>query len=264
MAESGIKITYLSGGSDSITSITCLNSFPKLKGAIRLNTFTNLTAFDGGDNGLEAVTGFSSLTALTTFKIQGQNTVGFNLLELPRSLEYFDVFGQNTIIGNISALPSTLRRYRNRGANTTTGNLSTLPSNLGTYDNQGANTVYEYYNGASLGFNQKVWTGTKQTWNLKPALSSGVPGMSPYHLATLVIDLSGVSWNRVILVNEPNIERTFTAAGPENPFLNLLDYSYGPQLSAAIDEMVNNDCTVTLNLTAFLDPDAEAYKTLIS
>lgn len=263
MAESGIKITYLSGGSDSITSITCLSSFPRLKGTIRLNAFTNLTTFDGGDNGLEAVTGFSQLTALTTFRMQGQNTVGFNLLELPRSLEYFDVFGQNTITGNISALPSTLRRYRNRGNNTTTGNLSTLPSSMGTYDNQGANTVYEYYNGASLGFNQKVWTSTKQTWNLKPALSSGVPGMSPYHLATLVIDLSGLTWNNTLLIGE-TIFSTFTAAGPENPYLNLLDYSYGPQLSAAIDEMSNNGCSVTLNLTAFLDPDAEAYKTLIS
>lgn len=263
MAKSGITFTYLNGGPESITNIVCLSSSPRLKGTVVLTPFRNLTTFDGGDNGLENIIGISSLTALTTFMMRGQNTVGFNLLELPRSLNTFDVFGQNTITGNISALPSGLSRYRNRGNNTTTGNLSTLPSNLGSYINEGANTVYEYYNGASLGFNQKVWTGTKQAWTLKPALSSGVPGMSPYHLATLVIDLSGLAWNRVIFADEPPVGRNFSAAGPENPYLNLLDYSYGPQLSAAIDEMVNNDCSVTLNLTAFLDPDAEAYKTLI-
>jgi hypothetical protein len=79
--------------------------------------------------------------------------------------------------------------------------------------------------------------------------------MSPYHLATLVIDLSGVTWE------EP---KTFSADGPNNPLLNLVDYSYGTQLSAAVDAIRNKGVTVSLNLTAFLDPDAEAYKTLIS
>jgi hypothetical protein len=81
-----------------------------------------------------------------------------------------------------------------------------------------------------------------------------VPGMSPYHLATLVIDLSGVTWES---------PKTLSADGPKNPLLNLVDYSYGAQLSAAIDAIRGQGVTVTLNLTAFLDPDAEAYKTLI-
>ena len=235
MAESGIKFTYLSGGPDSITSITCLSSSPKLKGTIRLNTFTNLTAFDGGDNGLEAVTGFSSLTALKRFEIAGANTVSFDISSLPVNLEYFNVGFTNT----------------------TTGNLCALPSGINFYNNSFNNTVYNYYNGASLGFRRRTWVNGQRRWSLQPALSSGVPGMSPYHLATLVIDLSGVTWTS-------SGSMYLSADGPNNPLLNLVDYSYGTQLSAAVDAIRNKGVTVSLNLTAFLDPDAEAYKTLIS
>ena len=96
MAESGIKFTYLSGGPDSITSITCLSSSPYLKGSIRLNTFTSLISFDGGNNGLEAVTGFSQLTALKRFEIAEGNTVSFDISSLPVNLEYFNVGLGNT------------------------------------------------------------------------------------------------------------------------------------------------------------------------
>jgi hypothetical protein len=65
--------------------------------------------------------------------------------------------------------------------------------------------------------------------------------MSPYHLATLVIDLSGVTWE------EP---KTLSADGPKNPLLNLVDYSYGAQLSAAVNALSAQGVTVSLNLTA--------------
>jgi hypothetical protein len=68
-----------------------------------------------------------------------------------------------------------------------------------------------------------------------------VPGMSPSHLATLVIDLSGVTWEA---------PKTLSADGPKNPLLNLVDYSYGTQLSAAVDAIRNKGVTVSLNLTA--------------
>jgi len=158
MAESGIKFTYLNGGPDSITSITCLSSSPKLKGTIRLNTFTSLTAFDGGDNGLEAVTGFSQLTALKRFEIGENNSVSFNISSLPVNLEYF-----NAGLGN-----------------TTTGNISTLPLSTVVYDNRGNNTVYNYYNGANLGFRRRVWADGQRRWVLQPALSSFVPGVTDY------------------------------------------------------------------------------------
>jgi len=132
-----------------------------------------------------------------------------------------------------------------------------LPSDLIIYDNKGYNTVYNYYNGASLGFRRRTWVNGQRRWVLQPALSSGVPGMSPYHLATLVIDLCGVTWTS-------SESMYLSADGPINPLLNLVDYSYGAQLSAAIDDIRNRGVTVSLNLTAFLDPDAEAYKTLIS
>lgn len=227
MAKSGIKFTYLSGGPESITSITCINSSPKLKGTIRLNTFTNLTAFDGGDNGLEAVTGFSQLTALKRFKIAEGNSVSFNISSLPVNLEYF-----NAGLGN-----------------TTTGNLCSLPSSINFYYNRLNNTVYNYYDGTSLGFRKKVWT-KPGFWILEPVVSSGVPGMTPQHLATLIIDLSSSTWVTPPVDTAPL--KRFTALGSNNPSLNLTDYSYGTQLSAAIDELrLVKGVTVSLNLTAF-------------
>lgn len=181
MAKTGITFTYLSGGPESITNIVCLSSSPRLKGTVILTPFRNLTAFDGGDNGLENIIGISSLTALATFKVEGENTVSFDVSQLPRSLSTFDVFGQNSTTGNISALPNGLVRYRNRGVNTTTGNLSTLPNGIKSYDNQGNNTVYNYYNGASVGFGQRVWTSPLSSWTLQPALSTPfTPGVTNY------------------------------------------------------------------------------------
>ena len=226
MAESGIKLTYLNGGPDSITSITCLSSSPKLKGTIRLNTFTNLTAFDGGDNNLEAVTGFSSLTALKRFKIAEGNTVSFDISSLPVNLEYFNVG-----LGN-----------------TTTGNLCALPSGINLYYNSFNNTVYNYYDGTILGFRKKVWT-KPGFWILSPVLSSGVPGMSPQHLATLIIDLSSSTWVTPPVDTVPL--RWFSALGSNNPRLNLLDGSYGTQLSAAINALSAQGVSLFLNLTAF-------------
>ena len=112
-----------------------------------------------------------------------------------------------------------------------------------SYDNEGNNTVYNYYNGASLGFRRRTWVNGQRRWSLQPALSSGVPGMSPYHLATLVIDLSGVDWTYTEYMY-------LSADGPNNPRLNLLDGSYGVQLSAAVDDIRNRGVTVSLNLTA--------------
>lgn len=281
MAKAGISLTYSNGGPESITDIVCLSSSPRLGGTVILTPFYNLTAFDGGWNNLEEVIGISSLTALETFKIGspnlytlegGQtaytdlNTVGFNISELPRSLKTFEAYGSNKTTGDISSLPSGITVYRNKGSNTTTGNLSTLPSDIRYYENEGLNTVYNYYNGAKLGFGQKVWT-QPWWWVLNPRLSSGVPGMSPYHLATLIIDLSSATW----AVPPGGIPfKAFTASGTGNPWLNIWDYSYGPQLSAAIDHLRRpvgeggQGVSVVVKLTAFLDPDAEAYKALIS
>jgi hypothetical protein len=226
MAESGIKFTYLDGDPDSITSITCLSSSPKLKGTIRLNTFTNLTAFDGGDNGLQAVTGFSQLTALKRFKIAEGNSLNFNISSLPVNLEYFNVG-----LGN-----------------TTTGNLCALPSSINLYYNRFNNTVYNYYDGTILGFGKKVWT-KPGFWLLEPVLSSGVPGMSPQHLATLIIDLSSSTWVTPPIDTIPL--KRFSALGSSNPQLNLLNGSYGTQLSAAIDSLSAQGVSLFLNLTAF-------------
>ena len=141
MAKSGIKLTYFNGNSDSVKSINLIQSNPKLRGTVRLNTFTGLTSFKGGDNDLEAVTGFSNLTTLKEFSIGGSNTVSFDISSLPINLTTFQMYGLNTTTGDISALPEDLTYYANTGNNTTFGDISALPDRLSHYDNTGSNTT---------------------------------------------------------------------------------------------------------------------------
>lgn len=326
MSKTAIRLFFNNEGSETIKRINCGSSSPYLKGAIRLNTFTGLTAFDGGDNGLEAVTGFSQLTDLKRFEIVGSNTISFDVSNLPVNLQYFDLRGSNTTSGNISALPPGLTYYTNlgsnttegnidnlpsgltvyqnygvnttsgnignlpddlinftntgsnttsgdigtlpsdltlynntgsnttsgnigmlpvnleaftnRGLNTTTGNLSTLPSNLIFYYNSGNNTVYSYYNGEISGYRKRVWANSQNAWRLEPALSSGVPGMPDTHLATLLVDLSGVTWTG---------NRSFTA-NINNPTLSS-DQPYWAVTRAAIEAIRSQGVTVAV-LTA--------------
>jgi len=327
MAKTAIRLFFNNGNTETIKHIDCGSSSPYLKGNIRLNTFTGLTAFDGGDNDLETVTGFSSLTALKRFKINGSNTVSFDISSLPVNLEYFDLRGSNTTSGSISALPpgltyytnigsnttegdidnlpsgltvyqnygtnttsgnignlpdnllnftntgsnttsgdigtlpssltlynntgsnttsgdigmlpASLRSFSNRGLNTTTGNLSTLPSDLNFYDNRGNNTVYSYYDGESLGsYRQRIWADPQNIWRLEPALSSGVPGMPDTHLATLLVDLSGITWTG---------NRSFTAY-VNNPTLSS-NQPYWGKVEAAINAIRSQGVTVAV-LTA--------------
>jgi len=326
MSKTAIRLFFNNENPETIKNIDCGSSSPYLKGAIRLNTFTGLTAFDGGDNGLETITGFSQLTALKRFEIVGANTVSFNISSLPINLQYFDLRGSNTTSSNISALPSgltyytntgsnttngdisalppglityqnygtnttsgnisnlpenlinftnagsnttsgdigtlpsdlsiynntgsnitsgdigmlpvDLRSFDNRGSNTTTGNLSTLPSDLVTYYNSGNNTVYSYYNGEISGYRKRAWANSQNLWRLQPALSSGVPGMPDTHLATLLIDLSGVTWTG---------NKEFTA-NVNNPTLSS-SQPYWSKAQAAIQAIRSQGVTVAV-LTA--------------
>ena len=261
MAKTAIRLFFNNGNTETIKHIDCGSSSPYLKGNIRLNTFTGLTAFDGGDNDLETVTGFSQLTSLKRFEIAGANTVSFDISSLPVNLEYFNLRGSNTTSGSISALPpsltyynntgsnttsgdigmlpASLRSFSNRGLNTTTGNLSTLPSDLNLYDNRGNNTVYSYYDGESLGsYRQRIWADPQNIWSLEPALSSGVPGMPDTHLATLLVDLSGVTWTG---------NRSFTA-DVNNPTLSS-NQPYWSKVQDAINAIRSQGVTVAV-LTA--------------
>jgi len=287
MAKSGIKFTYLSGGPESITSITCISSSPTLKGTVILTPFVNLTSFRGGENGLEAIIGYSELTALSVFRIDGSNTLSFDISSLPVNLTQCVIQGSNTTTGNISSLPSGLTFYRNLGSNTTTGNIGNLPTGLITYHNVGLNTTsgnigslpatitrYQnqgnntttgnisslpsnlvfYYN-TGLNTVSSYYDGTilgfnKRVWANSfryMLLQPSYSLMSDKHLATLIIDLSSTNWS-----NNPGFtdKQTFTA-NVNNPTLNLLDITYGIPLSAAIKELQNKGVTVTVNLTAF-------------
>ena len=73
--------------------------------------------------------------------------------------------------------------------------------------------------------------------------------MSPQHLATLIIDLSSSTWVTPPVDTVPL--RWFSALGSNNPRLNLLDGSYGTQLSAAINALSAQGVSLFLNLTAF-------------
>jgi hypothetical protein len=140
MAKTGIRFYYENGTSSSITSINCGNSQTQLSGTIRLTPFTGLTAFNGGNNGLQAVTNFNLLTNLKRFEIIGTNTVAFNINTLPTNLEYFDIRGANRISGNINTIKPALRVFNVQGSNSTSGNINTLSSLL-VYCNTGLNTT---------------------------------------------------------------------------------------------------------------------------
>jgi len=140
MAKSGIKFSYLSGGPGSITSIICLSSSPRLGGTVILSPFSNLTAFNGGDNNITLVTGISSLTALKSFTLTGVSLAPITLDELPNSLLYFNVSGSGAKIGNLSVLPPSLQHFQIEGVNNTTrGNLNDLPDSLNVYINTSLN-----------------------------------------------------------------------------------------------------------------------------
>jgi hypothetical protein len=130
MAKTGIRLYYTNGGPESITNINCGNSEKDLGGTVRLTSFTNLTAFQGGDNNLNTIIGTSNLTALKSFEITGTNTVAFNLNTLPINLDYFDVRGSNRVSGNYTSLPSNLTYFNLQGSNTASGSVINLPRNL--------------------------------------------------------------------------------------------------------------------------------------
>lgn len=349
MAKTTIDAIYTNGTATAVRAINCGTSSPKLKGTVRLNMFTGLTSFQGGDNNLEAVIDFMNLSNLKRFEIFGSNTVNFNVSSLPVNLEHFDIRGLNTTFGTLSSLPRTLTDYTNtgrntttgllcglplnleiyintgqnttsgplsslprslisyqnqgnntttgllcglppglltyvniganqtttgdlsslpssleiynnagentttgdianlpsglveyvnRGLNTTTGNLSTLPSNLTYYNNKGNNTVYSYYNGEISGYRKRVWVNNQNYWELEPALSSGVPGMPHTHLATLLVDLSGVTWTG---------NKLFTA-NVNNPTLSS-SQPYWSKVEGAINAIRSQGVTVAI-LTA--------------
>ena len=181
MAESGIKFTYLSGGPDSITSIICLSSSPKLKGTIRLNTFTGLTSFDGGDNGLEAVTGFSQLTALSSFRINGANTVGFDISALPVNLETFSVLGSNTIIGNFVDLPNNLTNFTLEGNNTVGGDIQDLPASLVYYNHKHVGGLFS-----------SSYLNSSKTGNLSSIQAIGLSTFNCFNANTITGDISSL------------------------------------------------------------------------
>jgi len=144
MAKTTINLYYGNGGPEDVTSINLgqngTGSSP-LSGIVKLTQFINLTAFEGGSNGIQSVIGLKDLNSLNRFSIFGDNTLNNHLSSLPNNLETFDVRGQNITRGNISNLPNDLGTYNNLGNNITTGNIVNLPNNLITYRNLGNNTT---------------------------------------------------------------------------------------------------------------------------
>jgi hypothetical protein len=145
MAKTTINLLYQNGGPGNIRSINLgqngTESNP-LSGTIKLTQFTNLTAFEGGSNGIENVIGLKNLNSLVIFSVLGNNTLNINLSSLPNNLEVFDVRGQNIVNGNIANLPNSLNIYNNLGNNITTGDIAALSGNLIQYRNRGNNTTF--------------------------------------------------------------------------------------------------------------------------
>jgi hypothetical protein len=229
MAKAGIKFLYANGGPESITRIDCLSSNPSLKGTIVLTPFVNLTSFQGGDNDLEAVIGFSALTALKSFEIAGKNTVSFNISSLPINLENlnirccgslsgnigilpnslvrYEVWGKNFTTGDINNLPNNLETFVNRGdpgANTTSGNIGNLPSSLTYYDNRGNNTTSGDIGNLPSGLVYFLNTGTNTTSGNIESLKTNTPNLTSfanYGSNTTTGNISGLPNSLVIYDN---------------------------------------------------------------
>ena len=119
-----------SDGSHKITKINCGSSSPYLGGTVNLAQFAFLQEFDGGDNNLSAVTGMENLSTLLTFKIQGANTVDFNVDLLTNSLQNLDVRGSNTIKGALADLPTSLKSILLTGQTSIGQSIQFMPSGV--------------------------------------------------------------------------------------------------------------------------------------
>ena len=138
MADITINI---STGSHSVLKIDCGSSSPKVGGEVDLSQFIFLREFNGGDNNLSSVTGLNSSNTLSRIEIPGENTVGFNLSDLPLSLEYLDIQGANTVTGDIGDLPTILEFLRITGNTTVGGSVGSLPSAINHIEIRGNNTI---------------------------------------------------------------------------------------------------------------------------
>ena len=130
-----------SSGTHSIIKIDCGSSSPFLGGTVNLQPFVFLQDFEGGDNNLSEVTGFSALNSLLNFKITGSNTVDFQSSEFPPNLQNIDIRGSNTIGGLLSELPSTLKSILLTGSTFIGGNISGMPSGIQYINITGNNKI---------------------------------------------------------------------------------------------------------------------------
>jgi hypothetical protein len=284
MAKSGIKFTFLSGGPESITTINCLSSSPLLKGTIVLTSYTNLTAFQGGNNGLENVVGLKNLSALEIFSVLGDNTLNINLSSLPVNLSVLDIRGQNEIVGNIEDLPNNLGlynvfgsnkttgdikdlpgfliTYRNLGNNTSFGNIKDLPSGLLFYDNEGLNTTtgslstlptnIRYFKNLGNNTIDSYYDGTGGNGYGKRVWASNMRYIEVIPTLLLGQPRIPVSHLVTLLVDLTSTtwsgERTIKLDGPNNPVINLTTY---PDAGTAIATLTGAplNVNVQVNLT---------------
>lgn len=130
-----------SSGSHAITKIECGSSSPYAGGTVDLLQFAFLQEFDGGDNNLSAVTGMGGISTLLKMEIQGANTVGFNVSELPANLQNLDIRGSNTVGGVLANLPSALKTILLTGQTSIGGNISNMPSGMLYINITGINTI---------------------------------------------------------------------------------------------------------------------------
>lgn len=181
MAKTGIKFIFNGGDYSSITSLDCGESQLPLKGTVRLTPFTSLSAFQGGDNNLEAVIGFESLTALKQFEITGTNTVSFDISALPVNLETFSVLGSNTIIGNFADLPNNLTNFTLEGNNTVGGDIQDLPASLVYYNHKHVGGLFS-----------SSYLNSSKTGNLSSIQAIGLSTFNCFNANTITGDISSL------------------------------------------------------------------------
>ena len=100
------------GGPQSITSITCGVSSPKLGGEIYLNSFPNLTSFTCANNNITGLYGTSNLSSLKTLTINNNRiTTGFPDLSASVNIENINCNGESSSVRQLNGPFPDLSRY---------------------------------------------------------------------------------------------------------------------------------------------------------
>lgn len=179
----------------------------KLTGLIQANIYSSKVTFQ--KNGAPGVTSTSLIPPnLQLFQVNQTNMDG-DINDLPNTLTTFTVDGNNTLSGNISNIPPNMSYFQVTGLNTLTGDIGDIPVSISTIIVYGNNTL-----GGSL----SGIPGAPAT----PSQSNTNPNLVEINIlgqTTIRGDLSHMNWSKIRTFklggrqNQPTPETTTFLSG---------------------------------------------------